>query len=86
MDGAGGGGEGVGWGVIGGVVERHSTQYSFLSFLHTVVFFFLSSPFTSPSVGVKRVRQKKKKERETGVHLSCKETTTASFLSPVGGP
>lgn len=46
MDGAGGGGVYVCvcGGVIGRVVERHSTEFSFLSLLHTVVVFFSLLP------------------------------------------
>lgn len=47
--------------VFGSVVERHSTQCSFLS--STLLFSFLSAPFTSPSLSVKRVRQEEKKRR-----------------------
>jgi len=50
-----------GGGVIRGVLERHSAQCSSLSFLH-IVFFPLSSPFTSPSVRLKRERKKRKKQ------------------------
>lgn len=56
---------------------------------NTAQYSFLSSPFTSPSMGVKQVRQerRKKKKGETGIHSSCKETTTASFFNlPSDGP
>lgn len=87
----GGGGGGVG---IGGVVERRGMQHSLSFFFSTLLFFFPSLfPLHFPLCGSQMSEARKKKERrETGVHLSCKETTTASFFkkkekkSPFGGP
>lgn len=64
------------------VVWWNATARSRAFFLSsTLLFFYLSSPFTSPSV------REAEKKRETGVHLSCKETTTAYFFYlPSEGP
>lgn len=85
---------GWGGGGIGGVVERRGMQHSLSFFFSTLLFFFPSLfPLHFPLCGSQMSEARKKKERrETGVHLSCKETTTASFLkkkekkSPFGGP
>lgn len=73
-------------------MERHSTQYSFLSFLHIVRFFpSLSSPlFTSPCVSAKRVRQRKKKrekrERNRRPSLLQGDNNSFFFYLPSEGP
>lgn len=73
-------------------MERHSTQYSFLSFLHIVRFFpSLSSPlFTSPCVSAKRVRQRKKekeREREKQASISpARRQQQLLFYLPSEGP
>lgn len=78
--GGGGGGRGL------SVVWWNATARSIAFFLSSTLLFFFSYPLHFPFCGCEASEAEKKKKSETGVHLSCKETTTASFLSPVGGP
>lgn len=69
--------------VEGGVVERHNTHYSCIGFfLPSTLLFF--SPFTSLSVGVKRVKQKKI-EKQASISPARRQQQPLFYL-PSEGP
>lgn len=62
------------------VVWWNATARSIAFFLSSTLLFFSLFPLHFPFCWCEASEAGKKKKRETGVHLSCKETTTTSFF------